>query len=125
MNHLPIERRIYLLDRLMLFHTNSVLLDGWRMILWLTELRSYWMSWCLSTRPRNNKSFDTLVDYHLDVFIPAKLEFFSFIAKILKPYLVIFQSDDPLVPFMFYELSLVLYRLLRLLFKKKKIDKCK
>ena len=59
------------------------------------------------------------------MLVPARLEFFSFIARILKPYLVIFQSDHPLAPFMYDELSVILYRLLRLIIKKKKVDNCK
>ena len=85
----------------------------------------HWMNLCPSKRPQNNKSFDTLVEHYLDLLIPAKFQFFSFIAGILKPYLVIFQSDSPLLPFMFDELSLILYRLVRLIFKKKEVDQCK
>ena len=85
----------------------------------------HWMNLCPSKRPQNNKSFDTLVEHSLDLLIPAKFQFFSFIAGILKPYLVIFQSDSPLLPFMFDELSLILYRLVHLIFKKKEVDQCK
>ena len=35
---------------------------------------------------------------------------------------MVFQSDNPLLPFMYDELSKILYRLLRLVFKKKKLD---
>ena len=62
------------------------------------------------------------MEHHLDLLMPAKLHYFSFIAGILKPYLVVFQSDNPLLPFMFDELSLILFRLLRLVFKKEKVD---
>ena len=81
----------------------------------------YWQSLPASKRPKN-KSYNTLVEHCLDVFIPAKLQFFSFVADILQRYLVIFQSDNPLLPFVFDELSLILYRLLRLVYKKKKLD---
>ena len=51
-----------------------------------------------------------------------KFHFFSFFAGILKPYLVIFQNDSPLLSFMFDKISLILYRLVRLVYKKKKVD---
>lgn len=83
----------------------------------------YWLGLCKSKQPKNNKNFDILVECHQDLLIPAKFHFFSFVAGILKPYLVVFQSDNPLVPFMFDELSQILYRLLGLVFKKSKIDR--
>ena len=68
----------------------------------------HWISLSKSKRPKNNKSSGTLVKHHQDLLIPAKCHFFSFIAGILKPYLVIFQSDSPLPSFMFVEISLIL-----------------
>ena len=79
----------------------------------------HWQSLNKSKRPKNSKSYDTLVEYHQDLFIPVKFHFFSFIAQILKPFLVIFQSDSPLLPFMFGEISIILYCLVRLLCNKK------
>ena len=82
----------------------------------------HWTSLCKSKQPKNNKSYETLVEYHKDPLIPARFHFFCFIAGILKPFLVIFQSDNPLLSFMFDELSQALYRLVRLIYKKKKIN---
>ena len=82
----------------------------------------HWQSLSKSKRPKNNKSYDTLVEHHQDLFIPAKFHFFSFTAGILKPYLVIFQSDSPLLPFMFDKISIILYRLVRLVYKKMDVD---
>ena len=82
----------------------------------------HWTSLCKSKQPKNNKSYETLVEYHKDPLIPARFHFFRFIAGILKPFLVIFQSDNPLLSFMFDELSQALYRLVRLIYKKKKIN---
>ena len=67
----------------------------------------HWLSLSKSKRPKNNKTYDTLVEHHQDLL--KKIHFFSLIAGILKPYLVIFQSDSLLLPFMFDEISLVLY----------------
>ena len=59
---------------------------------------TYWEGLSQSKRPRNNKSYVILVTYQKDLLIPAKLHFFVFIAGILKPYLVVFQTDSPLYP---------------------------
>ena len=67
----------------------------------------HWLSLSKSKRPKNNKSYDTLVEHHQDLLIPVKVHFFSFIAGILKPYFVIFQSASPLLPLMFDEISLM------------------
>ena len=54
----------------------------------------------------------------------AKLHF-AFIASILKPFLVIFQTDNPMVPFLCDEFSNVSKRLIALMYKKEKIDEAK
>ena len=48
----------------------------------------------------------------------AKLHFFALIASILKPFLVVFQSDNPMLPFLCDELSNVSKRLIALMYKK-------
>ena len=73
---------------------------------------------------KNSKSYDTLVEHHQDLLIRMKFHFFSFITGILKPYLVIFQSDNPLLPFMFNDVSLILYCSVRLVYKEKESWRC-
>ena len=55
----------------------------------------------------------------------AKLHFFAFIAGILKPFLVLFQTDNPMLPFMCDELSEISKPLIVLMCKKEKIDEVK
>ena len=59
------------------------------------------------------------------MLITAKLNFFAFIAGILKPFLVLFQADNPMLPFMYDELSEILKRLILLIYKKEKIVEAK
>ena len=59
------------------------------------------------------------------MLITAKLHFFAFIASILKPFLVLFQTDNPMLPFMYEELSKVSKRLIVLMYRKQKINKVK
>ena len=65
----------------------------------------YWEGLSKSKKPRNNKSFETLVVHYQDLLMTAKLHFFAFMAGILKPFLVLFQTDKPMLPFMYDELS--------------------
>ena len=51
-----------------------------------------------------------------------KLQFFAFIAGILKPYLTIFQKNRPMVLFMCDELMKILDLLLHLIFRKKALE---
>ena len=55
----------------------------------------------VSKRPKDNrKSYETLVKYHLDVTVTAKVHFFKFIAFLFQEFLVSFQSDKPLISFL-------------------------
>ena len=40
----------------------------------------------------------------------------------MQPYLIMFQTDAPMIPFMLDELSNILYQLLRLVYRKMKLD---
>ena len=58
------------------------------------------LSLLVSKRPKGNKSYETLVKHQLDVTVTAKLHFFKFIASLFQEFLVSFQSDKPLIPFL-------------------------
>ena len=94
-------------------------LEVWSSIVALVK---HFQGLCQSKRPRNNKSYDTLVENYIDLLVPSKLHFFRFMAQIMQPYLIMFQTDAPMLPFMFDELANILYRLLRLVYRKKKLD---
>ena len=85
----------------------------------------YWESLCKSKKPKNNNSFDTLVIHYQDLFMTAKLHFFAFIASILKSFLVLFQTDNPMLSFMYDELSKISKRLIVSMYKKEKNDEAK
>ena len=51
------------------------------------------------------------------------MQFFSFLAGILRPYLTIFQTDNPMVPYIRGELETILNQLLPLIFRKDALDK--
>ena len=83
---------------------------------------NYWEGLCKSKRP-SDKSYESLVQHYKDPLILSKLQFFAFIASIFKPFLTIFQTDRPMVPFLLNELEKIVNLLQRLIFKKDALDK--
>ena len=59
--------------------------------------------------------------HYTDPLVPSKLQFFAFVAGIFEPYLVMFQTDAPVLPFMFSKLEKIFNRLMRLIFKQEKL----
>ena len=80
----------------------------------IVKLVKYWLTLPASKRPKNNKSYETLLKYHTDPLIVVKLHFFKYIASLLKPFLVQFQTNKPMLPFLANELDTVLRRLMSL-----------
>ena len=69
---------------------------------WPSDVKcmAYWKSLSRSRHPQI-KSYKWLVECYSDPLVPAKLHFFSFVAGIFEPYLTRFQTDAPMMPFMF------------------------
>ena len=84
------------------------------------KVMRYWVGLSKSKQP-GNKSYECLKTHYTDPLVPLKLQFFAFFAGILEPYLVIFQTDAPMLPFMFSELEKIFSRLIRLIFKQEKL----
>ena len=68
----------------------------------------YSESLCKSKHPKN-KSYETLVGHHLDKAIPVKMQFFQDAASQLKGFLQLFQTNNPMVPFLEHTLVDVLH----------------
>ena len=85
----------------------------------LTMVINYWESLRKSTK---NTSYEILVKHYKDPLVPAKLQFFAFVASIFQPYFVIFKTNSPMIPFMFSQLEEIFNQLIRLVFKKDAID---
>ena len=65
----------------------------------------YWKTLSKAKQPGQGKlgantSYDHLCVAHTDVLIPVKLLFFEEVAKSLNAFLVLFQTDNPMVPFL-------------------------
>ena len=69
------------------------------------------------------KSYEVIKGAIKDPFIVAKMTFFSFIAGRLKPYLTIYQSQKPLIPFLYDNLQSLYKELLGLTIKSEVLGK--
>ena len=70
-------------------------------------------------------SYNIVKDVVDDPLIVVKLEFFIYVAGLLEPYLKSYQSDQPMVPFMYFDLKKLVTCLLKLFVKAEVIDNCK
>ena len=59
------------------------------------------------------------------MLIPAKLKFFSFFASMLEPYLRLYQTDKPMLPYMCGDLTKLITNVLSLIVKESVISSCK
>ena len=82
----------------------------------LDKLYTFWDSLPKSKRP-SSKSYDTLKAVLDDKLMPAKLHFFDHIASIIEPYLKRYQTDKPMVPFMYHDLKDIVYQVLEIIVK--------
>ena len=85
----------------------------------IVKVIQYWLSLPVSKQPKDNKSYKILVKHHNDPLMIAKLSFFKYFASILKGFLVQFQSDRPMVPFLAKELDSILRKSMCLFVERK------
>ena len=90
----------------------------------LITLITFWTSFPKSKQP-TCKSYGNICDAVQDPFMISKLTFFSFVCGLVKPYLKVFQSDHPMVPFIYSEVKSVIKSLLSLIVKPSIIEKSK
>ena len=64
--------------------------------------------------PKDNKLFDNLEQHYNNPLIKVKLHLFKDIAFILHEFLVTFQSDNPMAPFVGMEIARIIKSLIRL-----------
>ena len=71
------------------------LIDIWPNI---KKVDDFWQKLLKSKQPKS-KSYVNLHDAVIDLFTPAKLNFFSYIATFFQPFLTLYQPDNPMAPF--------------------------
>ena len=68
-------------------------------------------------------SYETLVKQHSDKFVPLRMQFFRFLTKRLRPFLLQFQYDKPMVPFLLDSLEELLRSLMKVIVKEEVLEK--
>ena len=86
----------------------------------LVKVIKYWEGLCKSKRPKNS-TYETLVLHYKNPLMITKFHF-SYVAGIFKSYLVSFQTDSLMVPFMSDEIEKVFRKLCRLVLKLEVVD---
>ena len=89
----------------------------------ICKIIDLWQKLVPSKRPKR-KSYTTVVTAVSDQLATAKLQFFSFTAMISQPFLELYQSDIPMIPYMFDDIINVVKTLLKLFIKADVVDSC-
>ena len=58
------------------------------------------------------------------MFTAAKLNFFSYIATFFQPFLTLYQTDNPMVPFLYDDLTKLVKKVMWLIFKPDVVNPC-
>ena len=85
---------------------------------------NYWEKLPKSNRPKY-KSYSNLKSDVLDDFTVAKLQCFSYIASKVEPYLKMYETNNPMIPYMYFDLKIMLKDLLEIIVEPEVIQKCK
>ena len=72
-----------------------------------------------------SKSYMNVKDVIGDVLYPAKLSFFSCVAGLMQPFVLRYQTDNPMIPFLHDDLFSLLFSLLQLIVTPDILDKIK
>ena len=88
------------------------------------KLVTFWEQLPKSKRPKS-KSYESIKAAAHDVLTVAKLEFFSYVASIVEPFLKCYQTDKPMVPFLYFDLKTLITSLLKLFIKETVISEAK
>ena len=64
-----------------------------------------------------SKSYDTLKRAVLDELVMAEVGFFSYLAGMFKPFLIAYQTDRPMIPFLYGDLFKLLKDIFSIIIK--------
>ena len=69
----------------------------------IKKVDDFWQKLPNCKQPKS-KSYDNLHDAVIDLLTSAKLNFFSYVATFFQPFLTLYQTDNPMVPFLYDDL---------------------
>ena len=88
------------------------------------KMVAFWEGLPKSKRP-SSKIYLALKDSVGDPLFTAKLQFFSFVSNIVESFLKKYQTDQPMIPFLYCDLKDIVIKLLDIIVDHKIIEKCK
>ena len=89
----------------------------------MEKIMDFWMKLPKSKQP-SNKSYEVLTTSIKDILMIAKLGFFSYLADMFKPFLTAYQTDNPMVPFMYDDLFRLFKNVLSVIIKPDIMNNC-
>ena len=90
----------------------------------MKKIISFWEKLQKSKRP-SSKSYLTVKKSVEDPLVTVKLQFFSFVSSIVESYLRKYQTDKPMIPFVYFDLKDLVIKLLDIIVKPTVISNCK
>ena len=85
-------------------------------------IMNFWSKLQKSKQPKN-KSYEHLQTAITDKLVIAKLGFFSFFAELFKPFLTGYQTDQPMIPYLYGDLYRLLNSVLSVIVKPDVLEK--
>ena len=77
----------------------------------IVEIVRFWQKLVPSKQP-NCKSYTTLKEAASGTLMISKLQFFTYFASVLEPFLRLYQTDAPIIPFMYFDIKNLVKKLL-------------
>ena len=84
---------------------------------------AYWEKLPKLKRPPS-KSYETMKKAIGDLFIVSKLHFFTYVSGLVEPFITLFQTDKPGIPFMYLSLKDLVLKLLEIIVKPIVLKSC-
>ena len=84
---------------------------------------AYWEKLPKLKRPPS-KSYETMKKAIGDLFIVSKLHFFTYVSGLVEPFLTLFQTDKPMIPFVYISIKDLVLKLLEIIFKPIVLKSC-
>ena len=84
---------------------------------------AYWEKLPKLKRPPS-KSYETMKKAIGDLFIVSKLHFFTYVSGLVEPFLTLFQTDKPMIPFVYISIKDLVLKLLEIIVKPIVLKSC-
>ncbi|XP_066934412.1 uncharacterized protein [Clytia hemisphaerica] len=83
---------------------------------YIEQIVTYWEKKPPNKRPKS-KSYANVKTAVNDPLTVVKLKFFAYVAGILEPFLKMYQTDKPMIPFLYFDLKSIVLTLMKLFIK--------